>query len=113
MKKADKILGKYISEADMAGLGGDPMGGPSMDMGMGGTPGAKKIDDVPGDPKEKAIAAASAAVDNLKKSLLAIDELETMRDKLTKYCDNFKNGLKSKITDALAPANKPWSDDNV
>ena len=52
MKKADKILNKYISEADMAGLGGDPMGGaPGMDMGMGGTPGAKKIDDVPGDPK--------------------------------------------------------------
>ena len=52
MKK--NILSKYINEDDLAGLGGAP------DPGMGGGAG-KKLDQVPGDPKEKSIAVADAA----------------------------------------------------
>ena len=112
----DRLLKKYLREDEFgvdAAMGSTPpMGGGLDSLGMGGAPQGKKLSSVPGDPKEKAIAAASAAVDNLKKSLLSIDELETMRDKLAKYCDDFKNGLKSRINDNLSPANRPWSNEN-
>lgn len=101
----DRLLKKYLKEdefgADAAMGSTPPMGGGLDSLGMGGAPQGKKLSSVPGDPKEKAIAAASAAVDNLKKSLLSIEELSSMNDKLEKYCDDFKNGLKARISNTL------------
>ena len=105
MKRVD--LSKYINEDDLAGLDATPMG---MDSPVGGS--GKKIEDIPGDSKEKAIAAATAAVDELKKKLISIEALDTMHDKIEKACDGFKEKLKARIQDGLAPANKPWSDEN-
>jgi len=101
----DRLLKKYLKEdefgADAAMGSTPPMGGGLDSLGMGGAPQGKKLSSVPGNPKEKAIAAASAAVDNLKKSLLSIEELSSMNDKLEKYCDDFKNGLKARISNTL------------
>ena len=111
------IFKKYLNEDDID-LGG-PMGGSGLGQsssGLGGGPmgssNSKSLDSIPGDRREKAIAAASAAVDNLEKQLIGLDELDTLQPRIKKLCANFKNALKSQIIDGMQPANRPWSDDN-